>query len=154
MVVGGIPPRTSPNWGGGYLCLQNSSKILLCLSLDGGTGLCPKAALGGFSLASHPLPSLINSLFNPCTGTQEMPWKLNEGCFLLSKKWGRQRPCTQEPHRALHGIRTSGSLPYFTCSLDSFSFHEKNMSGLACLCQKEAKNRRQHEVHPAKPKPA
>ena len=150
---GGIPSWTSPKWRG-FQYLQNRSKILLCVSLDVESGLCSKAALDCFSLVSHPLPSLVKSLFNPSIRTQEMSWKLNEGCFLQSKKWESSRPCTQEPHRALHGIRTSGSLPSFISSLDCFSFHEKNMPGLACWRQKETTNRRKHEVHPAQSNPA
>ena len=153
MLGGGIPSWTSPKWRG-FQYLQNSSKILLCASLDVETGLCSKAALDCFSLVSNPLPSLVKSLFNPSIRTQEMSWKLNEGCFLQSKKWGGSRPCTQEPHRALHGIRTSGSFPSFMSSLDCFYFHEKNMPGLACWRQKETMNRRKHEVHPAQPNPA
>ena len=81
MLGGGIPSWTSPKWRG-FQYLQNSSKILLCASLDVETGLCSKAALDCFSLVSNPLPSLVKSLFNPSIRTQEMSWKLNEGCFL------------------------------------------------------------------------
>ena len=53
---------TSPTWRG-FQYLQNSSKILLCVSLEGEPGPSLKAALlflltVGFSLVSHPFPSL------------------------------------------------------------------------------------------------
>ena len=51
-----------------------------------------------------PLPSLINNCLNLTPGAQGKPWRLNERCFLKSKKWGTQKPCAQKPHRALHGI--------------------------------------------------
>ena len=82
--------------------LQNSSKILLCVSLNGETGPCPKAALDCFSLVSHSHPSLISNCSNLSIGTQGRSWKLTEGCFLSSKQWGTPRPCAQEPYRALH----------------------------------------------------
>ena len=49
--------------------LQNSSKILLCVSLNGETGPCPKGAFDGFSLVSNLLPSLINNRLDLSVGT-------------------------------------------------------------------------------------
>ena len=42
-----------------------------------------------FLLVLHPFSSLNNSCFN-LTGTQGRSWRLNEGYFLKSKKWGTQ----------------------------------------------------------------
>ena len=47
---------TSPTWRG-FQFQKNSSKIFLCVSIDGEIGSCPKAALDCFSLVSYP-PSL------------------------------------------------------------------------------------------------
>lgn len=66
--------------------LQNNSKILLCVFIDGESGPCPKSALDAFSLFLHPLPSLINSCLPQPTGTQGSSWKLSEGCFLQSER--------------------------------------------------------------------
>ena len=49
--------------------LQNSSKILLRVSLNGETGPRPKGALDGFSLVSDLLPSLINNRLDLSVGT-------------------------------------------------------------------------------------
>ena len=61
---------------------QNSSKTLLCVSTDGETEPCPKAALNCFFLVSNPLPSLFNNCLSLPSGTQGRSWRLSEGCFL------------------------------------------------------------------------
>ena len=86
----------------GFQYLQNSSKVLLCVSVNGATGLCPKAALDCFSLVSHPLPSLTNNCLNLPIGTQERSWRLNGGYFLQLKKWGyRKSLCSGASHGLL-----------------------------------------------------
>ena len=76
---------TSPTWWG-FQDLQNSSKILLCVSLEGEPGPCPKAALLFLltvpPLCLHPLPSLISNCLNLPLGTQGRSWRLNEAYFL------------------------------------------------------------------------
>ena len=67
---------TFPTWRGFHL--QNSSKILLCVSFDGEPGPCPKAALDCFSLLWRPLPSQINKCLHLSTGTWRSE-KLKEG---------------------------------------------------------------------------
>ena len=69
---------TSPTWRG-FQYLQNSSKILLGVSLEGEPGPCPQ---GCSSLVSHPLPSLISNCLNLPVGTQGRSWRLNEAHFL------------------------------------------------------------------------
>ena len=65
--------------------MQNSSNILLCVSIDGETGPWPKAALDCFPLVSHPLPSYLP------IGTPGRSRRLNEGYFLVLKMWRTQR---------------------------------------------------------------
>ena len=68
----------------------------------GKQNLAPRLLLTvSVSLVSHPLPSLINNSLNLPIGTQGRSWRLKEGCFLQSKQWRLQRPCAQQPHRAL-----------------------------------------------------
>ena len=69
--------------------LQNSLKILPCISLDGDPGLCPKAAplfvLTAPLLFPHPPPFLISNSLNQLVGTQGRPWRLNGAYFLYIK---------------------------------------------------------------------
>ena len=50
---------TSPTWRG-FQDLQNSSKILLCISDDRERGPCPKAARGSVFLPSPPSPPFLD----------------------------------------------------------------------------------------------
>lgn len=98
MLVGIIPSLTiNCSHLEGFQYLQNSSKTLLCVSTDGEIRPCPKAALDCFSMISHPLPSLINNRLNLPIGPQERSWRLNEGCFLESKKKGHKVLCPGAP---------------------------------------------------------
>ena len=45
--------------------LQNNSKILLCVFIDGESGPCPKAALDCLSLVLHPLAWLTAACLSP-----------------------------------------------------------------------------------------
>ena len=84
----------------GFQYLQNSSKTL-------SVGPCPRAALVCFSLVLHPFLSLINKCLNLPTGTQGRSWRLKEGCFLYSKKWGTQKVFVpRSPVGTLLSIRT------------------------------------------------
>ena len=85
MLVG----STSPIWKE-FQYLQNSSKIMLCVSIDGETGPCPKC----FSLVSHLCPSLINNCLNLPYGRS---WRLNEDCFLWSMKLGHRKALCPGP---------------------------------------------------------
>ena len=84
VLVGSI--QLSSPTGKGFQDMQNNSQILLCASLDGELGPCPKAAaLFLWTVVPrdlHPLPSLINSCLNLAIGTQGRSWRLNEAYFL------------------------------------------------------------------------
>ena len=72
VLVGSIV-LTSFWWGFQYL--QNSSKVLLCVSHKGEPGLCPNDALLLFFLTApplsmHPLTSLLNNSLKLPGGTQ------------------------------------------------------------------------------------
>ena len=76
----GIIPLISPTWPE-FQFLQNSSKILLCVSLEGEPGLCPKVPLLFLhcsSLSLQPLPSLVSICLNLPFGThrRSLPTKV------------------------------------------------------------------------------
>ena len=83
-VLVGSTQLTSPTWWG-FQDLQNSSKILLCISVDGEPGPCPKAALLFLLtvplLSLHPISSLINNCLNLPLGAQGRLWRMNEAYF-------------------------------------------------------------------------
>ena len=71
-VLVGIMPLISPTWPE-FQFLQNSLKILLCVSLEGEPGLYPKVPLlflDCSSLSLQPLPSLISISLDVPFGTQ------------------------------------------------------------------------------------
>ena len=105
MLVGSIQ-LTSPTWWG-FQYLQNSPKILLCVSLDGERGPCPKAALlfvffDCFYLVSSSPTFPDYQLFEPARWrSRRLKWSL----IPVIKKWGTQKGfCVQEPQRVLLGI--------------------------------------------------
>ena len=59
--------------------MQNSTKILLCVSLEGEPGSAPRlhcCFLTAPPLSLHPLPSLISNCSNLPFGTQGRSWRL------------------------------------------------------------------------------
>ena len=61
--------------------LQNSSQILLCVSLEWEPGLVPRLHywfLTASPLSLHRFPSLISNCLNLPVGTQGKAWRLNE----------------------------------------------------------------------------
>ena len=89
-VLVGSTQLTSPTWWG-LQCLQNSSKVLLCVSLEGEPGPCPKAALL-FLLTAPPLsPGPLPSRISICLNLQGRSWRLNEAYFLLSRNGGHRK---------------------------------------------------------------
>ena len=86
---------TSPTWEAQRMLISSicwgfssvkSSKILLCISLEGEPGPYPKATLLSFDCPSNPLPPLISNCLNPPFGTQGRSQRWNEAYFLQSKK--------------------------------------------------------------------
>ena len=75
----------SSTWGG-FQYLQDNSKILFCVSLEGKPGPCPKASLlfllTAPPLSPYPLFSLISNCVNLPLGIQGMSWRRNEDYFL------------------------------------------------------------------------
>ena len=106
VLVGSIQ-LTSPTWWE-FQYLQNSSKILFCISLEGEPGPCPKAVLlfldySSLVSASSPFPNLeLFELAHWNSGkVMEAVWSL----FPVIKKQGTQKDfCAQEPHRVLLGF--------------------------------------------------
>ena len=98
----------SPTWQE-FQNLQNNSKILFYMSLDGEPGPCSKAAvlfiLTVPSLSLHLLPSLINSYLYLLAGTQGRSRKLNEAYFFGEEIGTQTGSCAQEHHRVLHNIK-------------------------------------------------
>ena len=91
--VGSIPLTSPTCWG--FQHLQNSSKTLLCICLEGEPGPCPKAALlfllTGPPLSGHTLPSLICNCLIPSLGTQGRSWRLNEAYSCNQEMGGTER---------------------------------------------------------------
>ena len=87
--------------------------VLLCVSLEGEPGSCPKDVLllAGPPLSLHRLPSLTSNCLNLLLRTEGRLWKLNEAHFLKTRNGGHRRLCAQEPHRALLGYHASSPHP-------------------------------------------
>ena len=104
-LVGSIPLIFPSCWGFQYL--QDSSKVLLSVSLEREPGPCPKhftTVLECFSLVSHSFPPLSIRL-NLFLGTHKRSWRLNE-TYSVIKKWETQKGfCAEEPHRILLGTK-------------------------------------------------
>ena len=84
------------------------------------------------SLVFASPPFLISNCLNLSLGTQGRSWRLNEACFLRTKKWGTQKGfCAQEPHRALLSYRITAVLvknTKFQTPLDTMSQLKANRS--------------------------
>ena len=69
-------------------------KILLCVSLEGEPGPCPKLDhrfLTAPLFCPHPLPFLITNCLNLPFGTQGRSWSLHETYFLQTRNWGHRK---------------------------------------------------------------
>ena len=93
--------------------LQNSSEILLCVSLEWKPGPVPRLHywfLTASPLSLHRFPFLISNCLNLPVGTQGRSRKLSEE----SENWGTQEGfCAQEPHNSLLGVTLSNSICNF-----------------------------------------
>ena len=80
---------------GGSQYLQNSLKILLCVSLDGNQDPAPRLhyCFSWLFLPCLCIPSLpwLASVWTCPVGTQRRSWRLNEAYFLLSRNGGHRR---------------------------------------------------------------
>ena len=103
---------TSPTWRG-FQFQKNSSKIFLCVSIDGEIRSCPKAALDCFSLVSYPpsLPYLTTAWI--------CPLETREG----HGGWMKAVSCNQrnEEHRKALCPWSPQSLPSIKWSPGAFS---------------------------------
>ena len=105
VLVGSIQV-TSPTWWR-FQYLQNSSKILLCISLGGGglPGPCPKAALSFLDCPSLVSTSLISKCLNLPFGTQERSWRLNEAYFPQTRNGGHRKPFVPRSPTVSNSVR-------------------------------------------------
>ena len=99
----------------GVLVLQKSSNILLCVSLEGEPGPCPKAArffsLTIPPLSLHPLLSMISNCLNLPFGIQGRSWKLNEAYFIKIRHGGHRKAFV--PRNLIGPCLVSGILRLF-----------------------------------------
>ena len=84
--------RKALTWDG-FQCLQNGSKILPCMSLEGEPGSCLAALLflTVFLFSLYALPSLVSNYLNLSVGIQGRSWSLNESCFLMTRNGGHRK---------------------------------------------------------------
>ena len=76
------------------------SKILLCVSLEGEPGLCPKAALLFLAvppLSLYPLSSLIRGCSNLPFGIQGRSWRLESIPYIQEMGNTESLPCPGAP---------------------------------------------------------
>lgn len=105
MLVG----RTQLTFSGRGFSRQNSSKILLCIFIEGVGGNQEPAPrlyycfLIALLLFLHLLPSLISSSLNLPLGTQGRSWKLCEDYFLQTRN-AQKDFCALKTHRVLLGF--------------------------------------------------
>ena len=88
------------------LILQKSSKVGLCVSLEGEPGPFPQSAplfLDCSPLSLHPLLCLISNCWNKPFGTQGRSWRLKPTPY-KKEGWGEGTQkgfCSQEPQSVL-----------------------------------------------------
>ena len=102
---------TSPIWWG-FQCLQNRSKILLWVSLEGEPGPFPKGAVSWLLLLCLDIPSLPSlTMFEPACWSSGKVMEAEWSLFPAKKKRGTQKDfCALEPHWVLLGFNPPFSL--------------------------------------------
>ena len=88
-----------PTWWG-FEYLQNGSEISLCVSVDGETEPCPKAALDCLFLPGLASPPFPNNCLNLPIGTQGKSWGWMKVVSYNQRNRVPERPCAQKPHGA------------------------------------------------------